>query len=443
MYPDKNRWSLHGTISLISVDQNGKKIRVPKEKIPSYVKTLEDAENYCKSVAAERDAARIRAERRVEWQNRHFNFSELMDEYAIDRKKKAPNSWENDLYYTRAYVLPFFLNEAKQPSPLLWSDHYYDFKNWLEKVEPVNNKGGKKTSISVSTQNHCIKALNNFLSFMMEMKRMESVTICKPHPRSKVNRKTIENVMSKEVQDKIHRELLTIDKLSADFFRLLNATGMREGEALGLSKVDLFSNLTDGDAFLSAMKKHDVKSYGFIVLESQLASTVKVRETDGSVRRRPLKRRKKISREEGRTIPILSAEVWDMLVARWEIQDEKFQQRVYGVEERNYLLFEGLNKNRFYRHIKEACRKARVREHSPHDSRHTFSTEFVGLFECDLNLARLVLGHRDQRETLGYTHLFNQIQLEKARAMQQVQGLRRSTGELAGGRLSAAAADSA
>lgn len=426
MYADKNRWKLHGTISLIDVDQNGKKVRVPKEKIPAYVKTFEDAENYCKSVAAERDAARIRAERRVEWQNRHFNFSVLMDEYAVDRKKKAPNSWANDIYYTKAYVVPFFLNEAKQPSPLLWSDHYYEFREWLATVEPVNNKGGAKVNISVSTQNHCIKALNNFLNFMMEVKRMDAVTLCKLHPRSAVNRKTIENVISKEWQERIHKELFQIDPLCADFFRLLNATGMRISEALGLSKADLFDELPKDDAFCVAMKKHGISSSGFIVLESQISDPVKMRSDDRTVRRKPLKHRKKICREEGRTIPILSDQVWDMLVTRWEIQHLNYEQRVYGASEKDYLIFEGLNKNRYSASLKKACLAAKARVYTPHDSRHTFSTELVGRVGCDYGVAQMVLGHKDQRETQSYTHLFEQIQLEQAREKQQARGLRRS-----------------
>lgn len=42
-------------------------------------------------------------------------------------------------------------------------------------------------------------------------------------------------------------------------------------------------------------------------------------------------------------------------------------------------------------------------------TRHSFATNFAGLTNADTGLCRLVLGHRDEETTLGYVHLFEQL----------------------------------
>ena len=46
---------------------------------------------------------------------------------------------------------------------------------------------------------------------------------------------------------------------------------------------------------------------------------------------------------------------------------------------------------------------------SPHCARHTFATNLAGLTHADTGFCRLVLGHKDEDTTLGYVHLFEQI----------------------------------
>ncbi|MBI3556653.1 MAG: hypothetical protein HY074_10355, partial [Deltaproteobacteria bacterium] len=98
----------------------------------------------------------------------------LFDKFTQDRKREAPNSWETDISHARTYVIPYFLNEAKSNSIVIWSDHYDEFREWLGKVQPIKCRRGAKRTLSLSTQNMCIKALNNFLNFMMRKERMEA-----------------------------------------------------------------------------------------------------------------------------------------------------------------------------------------------------------------------------------------------------------------------------
>lgn len=78
-----------------------------------------------------------------------------------------------------------------------------------------------------------------------------------------------------------------------------------------------------------------------------------------------------------------------------------------------------MDKNRFSRLLREAYQGTRFTHKSPHCARHTFATNFAGMTNADTGLCRLVLGHRDEDTTLGYVHLFEQIN-RQARAKELV-----------------------
>jgi hypothetical protein len=71
--------------------------------------------------------------------------------------------------------------------------------------------------------------------------------------------------MGPEVQQKIYGVLLDIDRESADFFQLTNQTGLRGGEALGLSMKDVLDVQPGGD-LLCMLKQYGLNSYGCILL---------------------------------------------------------------------------------------------------------------------------------------------------------------------------------
>ena len=421
MYFDKERWNKYKTISLIDTDANGKRFRIPKEKTPPFLLTPENAINYCKSIAAQRDAASIRIARRREWENRRYDFKFLLDKYIQDRQKMAPNSWESDVSRTQLYVIPYFLNEAKSNSIVLWSDHYDDYRKWLAKVPPIKSKSGLVKKLSISSQNNCIKSLNNFLDFMMRKEKMEAVPMCKTYSRRLIQRKSAEDVMSQEVQKKIHAELLVIDQECADFFQFTNQTGLRNSEALGISMRDTIDIPPSGELG-RMLNQYQLPAFGYILLDSQVKNAVKVRSADGTVERKPLKQRIKIDATEGRTIPIFSQQLFDLIKRRWLDQKEKLDRRTYGSNTKEYLLFENMNRPRYSLALRKACATAKVRRHVPHDSRHTFSTELVGKTGGNYLLAQTILGHRDQRETMGYTHIYKQIQIESQRRAQIERG---------------------
>ena len=97
----------------------------------------------------------------------------------------------------------------------------------------------------------------------------------------------------------------------------------------------------------------------------------------------------------------MSEDVWFMLVDRHDVQRKLFDKKVFGDDMKNYLLYDGINKNRFSNNLTKACNKANVRHHSGHDSRHTGGTNLCGKTKGNLFFAQLVLGHRDSRETEG------------------------------------------
>ena len=93
--------------------------------------------------------------------------------------------------------------------------------------------------------------------------------------------------------------------------------------------------------------------------------------------------------------------------------------RLVSDDRGNYLLFDGLDKNRVSNKLRKAYELLGVKAKSPHDCRHTFCTELVSQTEGHHFLAKYVLGHSDIATTENYLHLWEVIQ-QKIRQEQQI-----------------------
>lgn len=103
---------------------------------------------------------------------------------------------------------------------------------------------------------------------------------------------------------------------------------------------------------------------------------------------------------------------------RYNEQLQKMEQRIFGDDDKNYLLFDGITASMFYQDMQKAAEKARVRFRSPHKLRHTFLTWFYTETNEDRLLARKVGGHEDERSMRVYSHLAEQLGLEQKRREQ-------------------------
>lgn len=115
----------------------------------------------CKLLAAESDSLKKRIDKRIAWESEFYSFSQLIEFYEAQQRKKAPNSFKNNVHYLKYYVLPFFLGIKKCNNLSMWFDYYTEFKDWLE--DEARLIMGPEQGISYASMNHAISALNTFM----------------------------------------------------------------------------------------------------------------------------------------------------------------------------------------------------------------------------------------------------------------------------------------
>lgn len=74
----------------------------------------DDAKDCLKLLSAKFETEKVRVLRRLEWQSKYYSFAKLADLNEEKQKKKAPNSWQNNCFYLRHYVLYFFLKNRRK-----------------------------------------------------------------------------------------------------------------------------------------------------------------------------------------------------------------------------------------------------------------------------------------------------------------------------------------
>ena len=99
--------------SFVYYDHNTKKPRrITKSKIKERfgddITDYEKAIEACGLLEAEVNSLKSRIKNRVSWENEFYNFRDLLAFYEKYQKKKAPNSYKNNLYYLKYYVLHYF-----------------------------------------------------------------------------------------------------------------------------------------------------------------------------------------------------------------------------------------------------------------------------------------------------------------------------------------------
>ena len=396
-----------------------KNIRLRTSEVPADINTDAQADAFCRLRETEDEASKLRIQRKLAWQNKFYDFNELISIFEIEVKKRAPNSWKGPLYYLQQYAFDFFLNEKQCNNLNNWPLYFEEFRDWLMTVK--TGKKTKKGGLAYSSRNNVIGAVNLFLDVMFKKGKCSQLPKCQKFPRHLLAKRDTSHIISLDEAKIIHQRLNDLEPtgVAGDFFMVLLNTGFRLGEGLSLSLADFFPGTPDKKIISGALEKHGLKCLGYISLESQLANTIRPRNIDGSVPRKPLKGRKRIEAKAGRVVPVLDKETFNILAKRFNEQTDLLAERRFGDSKSDYLLFDGLDKNKFSRLLRKAYENTRFNHKSPHCARHTFATNFAGLTHADTGLCRLVLGHKDEDTTLGYVHLFEQIN-RQARAKELV-----------------------
>lgn len=394
--------------NIVYDDDDGKRHRIPTSHHPKF-STLKEANDWLKTQHAYEQTRKARMEKKLEWRTKFYDFEPLLVDFMEWHKTLAPNSYKSDRLYM-TYVYEFFLNIKKQGNVNMWVNFHGEFKKWLMK----DAVGTKKTTqkISYSTANHCIKALNNFQKFLVEFSKMDkdAAVTCECYPQHLVGKRGWEDVITYEEFDRIYAELLKIDPLTADFFMTAFHSGMRFSEILGLPMGYLYSGDLAGPLGEEILKTYP-KIYGFIVLESQLAEDFIARDEFKTIKRKPLKTKKKISAENARTIPLTSKEAWNTLARLYLKQQEAYETQTYGLSKDNYALFQGLNMTKASKSLLEAYSRLGIaKPKSFHCCRHSKATYLVGETRSYF-LGRAIIGHRSDVFD-DYCHIYEMIALK-------------------------------
>jgi integrase len=398
-----------------------KNVRLRREEVPIGIDSDAQADAFCRTREAEHEAVKLRIQRKLDWQRKFYDFDKLLDLFEADSKVRAPNSWRQSVYNLEHYAFDFFLTTKQCNNLNNWSLHFDEFRDWLLAVKTSRQtKGG---GLAYSSRNHVIRALNTFLAVMARKGHMEPAPKCRCFDSSLMNKRSIDHVLSDEEVHFVYKRLSELDPslVAADFFRVSVGTGVRLSEGLAFSVADVFEGEPVDRTFREAMKKNGFSCLGFVSINSQLRDSAGSRGPEGQVARKPLKGRRRIDEESGRTIPVLDKEVYNSIARLFNKQNERFINAECGQNASDYLLFDGLNKNIYSSLLRKAYEGSIYRHKSPHCARHTFATRFAGLTCGDMYLCQAVLGHRDIDTTRDYVHIFAALN-KAARAKEQKRG---------------------
>lgn len=391
--------------------KTGKRIRLRKSEVPQTINSDQDAEAFCKLKEAELAVFSLKVKRDLDWKHKYYDFAQLLELYTNKRKVEAPNSWQTDIYYLEQYVFTFFLTIKSSNNLNDWELHLEELRDWLEKDAELVKQKGKNTRLAYATKNACIKSLNRFLITMVRLQKMKGpAPRCSMFPKHKLNRKGIEAYISNSEFNNVYAKLQTIDKEVADFYLVLINTGLRLNECLGLAASHIFKGAPTEVNLLKMLDRFSLTSHIHIILDSQPADCSEVRNADGKVIRKPLKHRKKIEPKNNRIIPVSDIDTAKILADRFNAQAKHIKNELYGKDRSQYLLFNGLDKNRVSSKLRKAYDELNLPAKSPHDCRHTFCTNLISRTEGHHFLAKYILGHTDIATTENYLHLWAVIQ---------------------------------
>lgn len=416
MYIDARK-NKNGTTTwrITFTDDNGKRKRLSPSEYPKF-KSYHEAEAWIKTQEAYQHARRARVALRQEWRSKYYNFGVLEQGFVKWYRKRAPNTWKDANLYM-AYIMDFFLTKKQAGNVNLWNLFHQEFRDYLENDAKLTTKG--QGSLSYSTANHCIRTLNNFQEYLVAYNLMdpEAKVTCAAFGQHLVGKRSWEDVITPEEFNTVHRQLTTVNPDVADFFYVAYWTGARFSEIRGLPMSYIYGGEVEGPIG-DELKKHGIKSYGYIVLESQLGGKVITRQS-GKVARKPLKTKKKISPENARTIPIMDKGCWNILARRYKQQDKQLQAALFGTDKDNYLLFDNLSMSILTTTLKSVYKRIGLRPKSYHCCRHSRATYLVGQTRSFF-LGKAMLGHKSDTHE-DYIHIFEMINLKAKQQSQSIE----------------------
>ncbi len=167
----------------------GTAVRLKKSEVPLDINTDERAAEFSRLKSLEMSAVRRRIRERLEAQRKFRNFDNLIDVYTKEAKQSAPQSWKNNLYYLQLYVLPFFLKEKQCSNIFDWPLFFEEFKEWLKSVKPLK---GQKNQLAFSTMNHCVSALNAFMTALKKHRLITNLEKCNKFPEYLLNKRGVD-----------------------------------------------------------------------------------------------------------------------------------------------------------------------------------------------------------------------------------------------------------
>ena len=402
-------------------NRSKKRIRLKKSEVPAGIDTDQKAEDFCRRKEAELTVLSMKAKRQLEWKQRYYDFAELLEIYQIKRKSEAPNSWQTDIYYLEQYVFRYLLEIAKSNNLNDWENHLENLRDWLERDANLIKQKRQTLKLSYSTKNACIKSLNRFFQTMVRLQKMKGpAPKCSMFPKHQLNKKGIEAYIPENEFTIVHAKLKELDSNVADFYLVLINTGLRLNEALGLALSHIFKGIPTESNLRKMLSKFNIDSHVHIILDSQPVDSIYIKDDAGVVKRKPLKHRKRIEPRNNRIIPVSSITASKILASRFNLQSINYKNKTNGQDRSNYLLFDGLNKNKVSTTIRMAYSLLNLSAKSPHDCRHTYCTNLIAQTEGHHFLAKYVLGHTDITTTENYLHLWAVIQ-QKLTQDQQIE----------------------
>lgn len=409
----KKNGKLGDYYSFIYYDRELKKpVRLKKEEIHKrfgkVITNLEEAKKLAKELEKEMESEKNKYLSRLDWQTKNYEMTKLLAIYEEAQKKRAPNSWKNNIHYLKFYVLPFFMNEKQCDSLSKWPEYYGNFIQWLEE-EATLLKNPKKL-ISYGSKNHAIKALNTFMGHLFRSRVIEKHILCESFHSKFLNEKGAEELISNEEMEAVYNELnLQSNHLEAVFFRFLYFTGLRFNEGLGICPGDIYDDRIQKKSLEGQLANANIEYHGYILLSSQPSHETRgLRNKDGHVIRKPLKGRFKINDKNSRTIVITDLTLWNELVELNNKAIEKRDNGLFGDQIGDYPIFEGIDKTTSSKKLKKAFAARNLKPRTWHSCRHTRATMLIGETGNNL-LAKLWLGHSSDRILNRYVHIYEEI----------------------------------
>ena len=377
-----------------------KNVRLTKDEIIKRFGKLpaseKEAKKCVKLLVMLDEVRRIELKRLQAWKSEYLDFEKLFDEFVGYIKRRCPNSFYNPIFYLENYAFNYFLQIRKLGNVLMWADQHYEFKKWLT-TKAITIKHERK--LSKSSQNHCVKALNNFYKFLEAKREFRSLEKMKTLGINRESTRGVDDLIMPDEFEPIFKGLLKYNPKIAELYRLLYFTGMRLNEGIGISLADLYDDTEDS----LGLKQYGYKIYAHIVLQSQPKNTP-LRDKHGKVARKPLKSKKSIHAKYNRHIPITDKKLYNILAKHYNEQMELFDKGKYGKNKVNYLFFDGLTKSMVSRAVRVVFEDLKIKYRSLHCTRHSFSTFLIQRTKNYL-IARTVLGHASLEMTDSYIHL--------------------------------------